>query len=205
MTPFRRNLLWLIPCAVLLAAPLRPAQAEPSPTEHAKQTIDAVIEILKDDSLGTEAKHTKILALIDERFNFRWMSKRTLARNWKKADKTQQARFVELYREHLTRTYLKSLDTYSDEEVQFVKERFPKKGYAQVDTLIAHKGIETPVNYRMKLAKDGQWYVYDVIIEGVSLVKNFRTSYNDIIRRDGVDGLLGKMQKKLEAADTVTN
>jgi phospholipid transport system substrate-binding protein len=202
---FRRTLVWLLPFTLLFTGSQNVALAAPSPTEHAKETIDAVIEILKDDSLDREAKNTKILAIIDHSFNFRWMSRRTLARNWKKADKAQQARFVELYREHLTQTYLKSLEDYTDEQVRFVKETFPKKSYAQVNTIIVRKGIETPVNYRMKLAKNGQWYVYDVVIEGVSLVKNFRTSYNDIIRRDGMDGLLGQMEKKLQAVQTVTN
>ena len=180
------------------------AQAAPNPTEQLKSTIDKVLTVLNNASLDVEAKRDKIRVIIGERFNFREMSIRTLGKNWKQANRDQQKRFTNAYRRLLEDTYLVMVEAYTDEKVDYVKENIKKKKYAQVDTLIVRTGAPPiPVNYKSRLKKDG-WWVYDVIIEGVSMISNYRTSYQQIAKNEGIDGLIAQIEEKIAAGDTPT-
>ena len=178
------------------------ALAAPNPTEQVKSTIDKVLAVLKDDSKSVEAKRERIRDIIGERFDFRAMSIRTLGKNWKGANKDQKKRFTTAYRRLLEDTYLVMVEEYTDEKVDFVKESIKKKKYAQVDTLIMRTGAPPiPVNYKARLRKDG-WWVYDVVIEGVSMISNYRTSYQQIAKNEGIDGLIAQIEQKIAAGDT---
>ncbi len=180
------------------------ALAAPNPTEQLKSTIDKVLIVLNDDSLDVEAKREKIRGVIGKRFDFRAMSIRTLGKNWKAANKDQQKRFTAAYRRLLEDTYLVMVEEYTDEKVDFVKENIKKKKYAQVNTLIVRPGAPAiPVNYKSRLRKD-EWWVYDVVIEGVSMISNYRTSYQQIAKNDGIDGLIIQIEEKIAAGDTPT-
>ncbi len=180
------------------------ALAAPNPTEQLKSTIDKVMAVLNDASLDTEAKREKIRVIIGERFNFREMSIRTLGKNWKQANKDQQKRFTTAYRRLLEDTYLVMVEEYTDEKVDYVKENIKKKKYAQVNTLIVRTGAPPiPVNYKSRLRKDG-WWVYDVVIEGVSMISNYRSSYQQIAKNEGIDGLITQIEEKVAAGDTPT-
>jgi len=187
---------------VALCAWGRPAMAVPGPTEQLRVTLDKIIEVLRDKDLPQEAILDQVEVLVRSKFDFNAMSQRTLGINWRNADPQQRARFVELFSQLLEDTYRSRIRnyTYQDERVEYVGEEI-KGSRGQVDTLVvANK--EIPVSYRVRL-KGSEWLVYDVIVEEVSLVSNYRSSYNEIIRQEGFDGLLQRLEDKireLEAA-----
>jgi phospholipid transport system substrate-binding protein len=165
-------------------------------TESVRISVDAIIGILKDAGLDKPAKRDKIRVVIAERFDFRAMSQRTLATNWKKASKEEQQRFIELFAELIQNTYIGRVEAYTNEEVKYPGEKVTDDR-AVVDTLIVTSSKEIPVTYRLYLKGD-RWLVYDVNIEGVSLISNYRNSYQEIVKREGFTGLLAKMEDKVK-------
>ena len=165
-------------------------------TESVRMSVDAIIGILKDAGLDKPAKRDKIRVVIAERFDFRAMSQRTLATNWKKASKEEQQQFIELFAELIQNTYIGRVEAYTNEEVKYPGEKVTDDR-AVVDTLIVTSSKEIPVTYRLYLKGD-RWLVYDVNIEGVSLISNYRNSYQEIVKREGFTGLLAKMEDKVK-------
>jgi phospholipid transport system substrate-binding protein len=172
------------------------AFAADSATESVRRSVDAIIGILKDAGLDKPAKREKIRLVIAERFDFRVMSQRTLATNWKKASKEEQQQFVGLFAELIQNSYIGRVEAYTDEEVKYPGEKITDDR-AVVDTLIITSSAEIPVLYKLYL-KDDRWLVYDVNIEGVSLISNYRTSYQEIVKKEGFPGLLAKMIEKIK-------
>jgi phospholipid transport system substrate-binding protein len=158
--------------------------------------VDTIIGILKDATLDKPAKREKIRGVIAERFDFRAMSQRTLATNWKKASKEEQEHFVALFGELIQNTYIGRVEAYTNETVKYPGEKITNDR-AVVDTLIVTSNTEIPITYRLYL-KDGRWLVYDVNIEGVSLISNYRNSYQEIVKKEGFGGLLAKMEEKVK-------
>ncbi|MEZ4598192.1 MAG: ABC transporter substrate-binding protein [Syntrophotaleaceae bacterium] len=183
-------LMFLIYPTVILAAP-------PGPTEQLRTSVDKIVEILRDKSLSQDAILSQVADLVRDKFDFRAMSQRTLGVHWKDATAKQQDRFVDLFSQLLEDTYRGRIRsyTYGDEYVKYIGERV-RDGRAEVDTIIV-ANREIPVSYRMRL-KDGKWLVYDVIIEEVSLISNYRNSYAQIIRSEGFDTLLSRMEDKIK-------
>ncbi len=165
-------------------------------TDSVHMSVDAIIGILKDADLDKPAKREKLRVVISERFDFHAMSQRTLATNWRKASKEEQQRFVELFAELIQNTYIGRVEAYTNEEVKYPGEKITNDR-AVVDTLIVTSNAEIPVTYKLYL-KDGRWLVYDVNIEGVSLISNYRNSYQEIVKREGFAGLLAKMEEKVK-------
>ena len=165
-------------------------------TDSVRMSVDSIIGILKDAGLDQSAKREKIRVVIAERFDFRAMSQRTLATNWRKASKEEQQQFVELFTKLIQNTYIGRVEAYTNEEVQYPGEKITKDR-AVVDTLIVTSSKEIPVTYKLYL-KDDRWLVYDVYIEGVSLISNYRNSYQEIVKRDGFAGLLSQMEEKVK-------
>ncbi len=193
----------LSPFILLVAAfAFSAAQATSTPTEQLKSTIDKVLAALKESSLDNDAKREKIRDIIGERFDFRAMSQRTLGKSWREAKKDQKKRFTNAYRRLLEDTYLVMVDEYTDERVDYGKEAIKKKKYAQVNTLIVRADAPAiPVNYKLRLKKGNEWWVYDVVIEGVSMISNYRTSYQQIVKNEGIDGLIGQIEAKIASGD----
>ncbi|MGB7930773.1 MAG: ABC transporter substrate-binding protein [Gammaproteobacteria bacterium] len=165
-------------------------------TESVRMSVEAIVGILKDAGLDQPAKREKIRVVIAERFDFRAMSQRTLATNWKKASKEEQQQFVGLFAELIQNTYIGRVEAYTNEEVKYPGEKITNDR-AVVDTLIITSSKEIPVTYRLYLKGD-RWLVYDVNIEGVSLISNYRNSYQEIVKREGFAGLLAKMEEKVK-------
>jgi phospholipid transport system substrate-binding protein len=172
------------------------AFAASSATESVRTSVDAILGILKDAGLDKPAKRDKIRGVIAERFDFRAMSQRTLATNWRKASKEEQQQFIELFSELIQNTYIGRVEAYTNEEVKYPGEKVTDDR-AVVDTLIVTSSKEIPVTYRLYLKGD-RWLVYDVNIEGVSLISNYRNSYQEIVKREGFTGLLAKMEEKVK-------
>ncbi len=177
---------------LLLNTPIQAA----APTDQLKKSLDGIIEVLKEQGLDREVRREKIRVLFRERFDFRIMSRRVLARNWKKTTPDIQDRFVALFADLLEAIYIGRIEEYSDERIDYINERIKEKR-AIIDTVIVTKSVEIPINYKLTLTGD-LWLVYDVVIEEVSLVRSFRSSYSEIVKKEGFEGLLAKMEDKVE-------
>ncbi|MCY4614202.1 MAG: ABC transporter substrate-binding protein [Nitrospira sp.] len=181
-------------CFSLLAAEVSPGSA----TEAMKGTIDQALEILSDESLKAPDRaqeRVKILEdIIGKRFNYQEMGKRTLGKHWQQASEADREEFVHLFQRFLSKTYAGNVDGYSGEQVEYLKER--RKGdFAEVQTAVTSDKSTLSIYYRMLKSSNG-WQVYDVVLDGVSLVKNFRSQFGRIIEAESVEGLLEKLRIK---------
>ena len=184
---------WIIAAGLLLLASL--ALAMPSPREQVQQTVDQVLEVLRNQSITGQPRRETLRRLIRARFDFTAMSQRTLGKYWKAASAQEQARFIELFSDLLEASYIGRIEAYSDETVNYRGERI-EGDLAEVDTSVHSGNVDIPINYRL-VRKNGGWFVYDVIIEEVSLVKNYRNSYGEIVRKEGYAGLFARMETKI--------
>jgi len=188
--------MWI--CLVILA--LMPFQVYAGgPMETAETEVNKILAVLADESLtgeaGTKAKKEKLRSIFDNIFDYVELSKRTLGRNWKKLDTKQRDEFVELYRKLLDSVYMERLLAYKDEKVIFSKESMISEKKGEVFSNIDTGDKQIPINYRLIL-KENKWKVYDVIIEGVSLVKNYRSQFNAILAKNEPEELLKILREK---------
>ena len=171
------------------------------PTEAIKQTTDKILSIVTDPDLKSSSKTAEreklIRQAVDERFNWEEMARRSLATHWAKRTAEERKEFVPLFADLLERTYMKKVEDYSGEKVLY--ERETKEGdYATVRVkIVTKKNKDIPVEYRLK--KEGNdWLIYDVSIEGVSLVNNYRTQFNSIITQSSYENLIKRLKEKVE-------
>ena len=186
---------------LLLTSPLQVRAGVPLDTVEGH--VNNVLKVLRDPALqgeaNKEAKQEKIEAIADEMFDYVALSRLTLGRNWRKFDNSQKKEFVQLYRSILEKAYMDRILSYTDEKVMFDKEIMLSDKKAEVQTHIITKSVEIPIFYRVYL-KDGKWKVYDVIIEGISLIKNYRTQFRDILANNPPEEVLKILREKTERA-----
>jgi len=184
--------------AGLLIIPLQAYAA--TPKETVETEVNKVLTTLGDPAFQAKSKDAKIKEvgnIIGEVFDYKELSRRTLGKDWKKLSAEQQTEFVELFRELLQGVYADRLLAYSDQKVIFDKEIMLKKGRAEVQSyIVLADGKRTPLFYRLT-DKTGQWKVYDLIIEGVSLVKNYRTQFREILANGSPDKLIQILRDKV--------
>ena len=168
-------------------------------TDSVKANVLAVIDILKDPKLkgpaGKNAKEQKIEVVADRMFDYVELSKRTLGLNWNKFTVDQRKEFVGLFKSMLRDTYIDRITAYSNEQVNFTKELPLTENTFEVQTVVVSSSAQTPINYRT-LKKGNEWKVYDVVIEGVSLVSNYRTQFRDILGNNPPQTLIDTLRKK---------
>ena len=190
----KRLFLMLATSITLAAATI--ASAEMSPLESIRGSVDNILTLLQNKELDQATRREEMRKVINGRFDFRAMSQRTLATNWKKASREQQDEFVQLFSQLIENTYIGRVEAYTDEKVDYPGEKIKgKKGV--VETLILTASADIPINYKVYQKKNGEWWVYDVIIEGISLISNYRSSYQEIVKKEGFDGLIAKMKDKI--------
>ncbi len=171
------------------------------PTELMKITVDKIISILNDEELkkseNTEARRAAIRNAVFERFDFEEMSRRSLARQWKQITPEERKEFTALFSDLLERSYIGKIEGYSGEKIVFTEEDIDGH-YSTVKTVaITKRDVKIPINYRL-MKSNNTWKVYDVIIEGVSLINNYRRQFNKIIRTQSYKELVKRMQDKQE-------
>lgn len=187
-------ILLLVPVTALAQADA--AAPADTPMAVVRVTVDGVIDVLKRTELPEETRKRQVKAVIGKHFDFVAMSNRVLATNWSKASKEQRARFTGLFRELLSNTYWRKISGYTNEEVEYLTERLRSDKLATVNTVIKTDTVDIPVDYKL-YRKGDTWMAYDVVIEQVSLVRNYRGSFQDIVRKDGIDGLLSQLETKV--------
>ena len=170
-----------------------------TPLETVKGHVNSVLDVLRDSSLKGESskkiKKEKIRSLSEKMFDYAELSRRTLGRNWTKFGAGQQEEFIDLYKSILEGAYIDRIMSYTDEKILFNKEDQLTEKTAEVQTTIVTKKADIPIFYRVIL-KGGEWRVYDVIIEGVSLVSNYRSQFSQILANKSPEGLLETLRKK---------
>lgn len=193
--------------AVVLGAVALGQAAVPPAEEEARrfvqQTIDDVLGVLHDDTLSLEQKKDRVESIAYERFDFELISRLVLARNWNAMSAQQQRDFIDAFKKHLSATYRDTLDEYRDEKIAIQGSRAEARGDVTVLTLVRQGSGDTKVDYRLRKT-DAGWRGIDVIIEGVSLVQNFRTQAQEIISSEGADALIQKLRDKQIQLDPKT-
>lgn len=199
-----RRVLTLIGVLILgltvfgISSSLSAAVEAGSAMEAMKETIDQALKIMEDESLKAPEKSRERLEILEDiigkRFEYREMGKRTLGKHWQQFSDVDQEEFVRLFQRFLSKTYAGNVDGYSGEQVRYLKER--RKGdFAEVQTAVTSDKSTTSIYYRL-LKSSNTWKVYDVVIDGVSLVKNFRSQFGRIIEAESAKGLLEKLRTK---------
>lgn len=172
-----------------------------SPMERVKEVTESIIKILSNEQLkAPDKKEYKKQLLKNEILSiFDWeeFSKRTMAQNWQKLNQQQKAEFIEYYQKLLEAVYADKMDEYSGEKVRYEGEEISGTNAIVKVMVLGYKGADVPLIYRMFM-KNNQWYVYDVVIEGVSLVNNYRSQFNSIMLRSGYEGLIRAIKDKIE-------
>jgi phospholipid transport system substrate-binding protein len=181
------------------------------PLDKIRQTVDDVLAVLADETLKaperTAERRAKMRQAVFQRFGFDEMAKRALAQHWQKRTPEERKEFVALFSDLLERSYVDKIENYGGgkQNVLYTKESIDKDGYAAVRSEIVNpRDQNVEVEYRL-LQRDGNWEVYDVIIEGVSLVNNYRTQFNKIISESSYENLVKQMRLKLEQEKAVTD
>lgn len=172
--------------------------AEDSAAEQLKPVLAEIVTILSEESLKGDVhkneRREKIMTSIGAGFDFREMSKRVLGKTWKTISEEDRLYFTKLMTKLLENVYVGKLESYSGQDIVFTNER-TKGNRAQVTTLIEHQGVELPIHYIMKYSAD-KWMVYDINIEGVSLVRNYMEQFKSILRKERYDGLVKVLEEK---------
>jgi phospholipid transport system substrate-binding protein len=187
--------------ALLTLGLMLPLEAHPAvPQEIVKSHVNKILEVLRDPAFRGEAgkkiKKEKIRAITEEMFDFAELSRRSLGQNWEKFSADQQKEFVKLYKSLLEETYTEKITSYTDEKIVYKKETNLSEKTVEVQTVILTKNSEVPVYYRL-MERDQDWKVYDVVIEGVSLVSNYRTQFREILASKTPGELLEILRKKV--------
>jgi phospholipid transport system substrate-binding protein len=188
---------------LFVAAALNPARATAGvPTEQIKATVDRAVLVLKDPGLRAESKtkerRDQLRQVLFTRFDFNEMAKRALGANWRRRTPKEQEEFIRLFTELLERAYAETIESYTDEQIIYVNERLDGS-YADVQSkILTSKGEEFSINYKAHLTGD-EWRVYDVVVENISMVNNFRSQFNRVIANSSYEELVRRLRDKAEA------
>lgn len=175
------------------------------PLEKIRETVDAVLAVLEDETLrapeGRELRRQKLRQAVYQRFGFEEMARRALGRHWRDLSAEQRQEFVGLFSDLLERSYVGKIESAgAGSKVEYTRETIDEDGFASVLSMITNRlDSQIEVEYRL-LQRNGNahWEVYDVVIEGVSLINNYRTQFNNIIHRTSYDGLVNQLRLKQE-------
>src|SRR6266852_3145871 len=169
------------------------------PTDQVRGSVDRVLQILSDPELKKDTKtadrRAAIRTVAGEIFDFAEISQRSLARHWAPRTPGERQEFVRLFGDLLEYSYISKIEAYSGEKIQYTGEVADGDQAVVKTRIVSKQGLEIPVDYRM-FVRDNRWRAYDVNIEGVSLVANYRTQFNTVIQRAGYPDLVAKLKAK---------
>jgi phospholipid transport system substrate-binding protein len=174
-----------------------------SATEAIRHTSEAVIRVLNDEALKkpgrAEERRRQLVQIIGERFSYEEMSKRTLGSQWNRLSDQERQEFVNLFKGLLAKTYVDKIEGYGKEQVQYLHERL-EQGYAEVRTRIISSKGALPLDFRL-VEQSGDWRVYDIVVDGISLVNNYRGQFTRILSVYSYPHLMSKIREKSVGAD----
>lgn len=185
--------------SLLLAVPSSVTAGEA--TDRVKAVSDKIFIVISDQTLQTpemkEKKDQMVMDAVDGAFHWEEFSRRALAKHWSKRTDSEKKEFISLFKQLIKRTYMEKSGQYSGGKVEFLEEKIDGEYGVVKSQLVSSTGAKTPVDYRL-IKKDGVWWVYDVYIEGVSLVSNYRSQFNDILIKSSFDDLINRIKEKIE-------
>jgi phospholipid transport system substrate-binding protein len=180
----------------LLALCALAAAAEPGPRAVIEKTVDEVLAILRDSKRSDAQRRAELEAIAHDRFDFETMSRLVMAANWKKLSAPQQREFVDEFTRFLANDYGARIERYEQEQVEITGERPEARGDHTVKTKIVGGANDGAlVDYRMR-QRDGSWRIIDVVIEGISLVANYRDQFREVAGRGGPTVVIEKLKEK---------
>jgi phospholipid transport system substrate-binding protein len=202
----RKNIFGCMLIAVSLFFSAVQVFAESQITADVRETINKVLEIVADQNLKSDPvlRREKLRKVIGLRFNYKQMVMRSLAKNYKARSDAERKEFTLLFKKLLENSYASKIENFKDETINYVDEKIKGK-YALVRTQIVRKDGVIDVDYKM-FKDGGQWLVYDFVIEGVSLIRNYKSQFSKIISTESYEALVSKLNKKideLEAKSTI--
>jgi phospholipid transport system substrate-binding protein len=165
------------------------------PTEQTKATVDKVISILQQPAPKNEDRRRQLRDVIYSRFDFPEMAKRSLGPHWSRRTPEERQEFTKVFADLLESSYLDKIEGYNGEKVTYTREQQDKDNAEVFTKVLTKKGEEYSINYKLH-AVDGEWKVYDVVVEDISLVNNYRSQFNRILANGSFDELLKKLQQK---------
>ena len=182
--------------AVSLAACAAVARtAPPGPLETVKRASDEIVATLQDPKIPRTERWTRIAPIIAENFDFRSMSQGILAQQWRSASPEEQKQFVNFFSQYIEGTYRRRIEQYSGQRIEYTGEKI-RGERAAVNSVIHTDSAKIPVGYYLRRCPDGVWRAYDVTIEGVSLVNNYRETYAAIAKTSGITGVLAHVKRR---------
>ena len=184
---------------------IRPVSAMAGvPTDQVRGTVDRVLAVVQDVKLKAADKlkeRRELLSkIIAARFDFAEMARRSLGAEWRRINAAQQQQFVELFTDLLRDAYVADIESYKGETVRYGRESQEDRFAAVQTYLKSREGTEYSIEYRLHLV-DNEWKVYDVVIENVSIVNNYRAQFTRLINKSSYDGLIRVMKEKTLAKD----
>jgi phospholipid transport system substrate-binding protein len=196
----KRSLRILAIALLLLPTWLSPgAAAGGVPTDQIKSTVDKALIVLRDPRLKPAAKtkerRDQLKQILFARFDFTEMARRALGANWRRRTAQEQEEFVRLFTELLERAYTDTIESYTDEKIVYVGEK-QDGNYAEVNSkILTSKGQEFTIDYKTQVVA-GEWKVYDVVVENISMVNNFRSQFNRVINNASYEELVRRLKEK---------
>ena len=191
--------MWLAGLALLVALVVACPVFAGVPLDTVKANVTSVLDVLRDPKLqgdaGRKAKEEKIEAAAGTLFDFVELSKRTLGLSWNKFTVEQRKEFVRLFETLLRGVYVDKITAYTDEQVKFTKEVPLSETTAEVDSTVTGKGGRVEIDYRV-IKEESGWRVYDVVIDGVSLISNYQTQFREILANNPPEKLLETLREK---------
>ncbi len=170
-----------------------------APTDQIRTTVDKTLTVLKNPRLKSEAKtkerRDQLRQILYARFDFTEMAKRSLGGHWRRRTPEEQREFVRLFTDLLERAYTDRIEAYNDEKFVYLRENLDKNFAEVVSRIMTSKGEEFSLNYKVHLI-DGEWRVYDIVVENISLVNNYRSQFNRIITNSSYEELVRRMMEK---------
>ena len=183
---------------ILSMAPVRALAG--APLDTIKSRVGEVLVVLRDPALQGEAgkptKTKRLRPIFDNTFDYVELSKATLSRNWEKFTPDQQQEFVKLYKAVLEKAYLNIILSYKDQEVIFGREREIGQNRFEVESKIVSASVDTPVQFRL-FSKGNQWFLYDVVIENISIVANYRSQFSRLLQKESPEDMLTNLRKQV--------
>jgi phospholipid transport system substrate-binding protein len=171
------------------------AQAGSSPLETVQTGTEKVLHTLKEHAADSQKRREEIRKIVDNYFDFDEMAKRSLGPQWNKQAPAKQQEFVQAFSKFLFNVYIDKIEKYTDEKITY-KEKEIQGDFALVDALVVgNQSGQIPLTYHLHL-KDGNWKAYDVVIEGVGLVENYRSQFDSILSKGSFEDLLKQLREK---------
>ena len=189
--------------ALALEAPIA-AATPPDPMAEVKATVDKMVAILADPALKSNpAEHrAQLTKTVEEHFDFAEMGRLALGVHWRGLSDQQHKEFVDLFTRFIEASYIGKVESYNGQPIEFLKEWNDGSGYAQVNTDIrlGQGSVPASLNYRLILERE-DWKVYDVTVDNISLVANYRNQFSRVINNQGFDAMMNEMRAKQQGLD----